>query len=173
MRVKPERREATYHGPACGQTGTSTRQELTAWIQVLTLPIRSRYATDSKSMMDKALKLIDAAKVHELQQIDSPYGNRPSRPFKKTWKLQTDGDLWEQAWKAVLIRAAANLTVRKVKGHAASEDVAQGRATAYDKTGNDKVDKLADEGVTAIQGRGFAKLADWCTRRNGQYRKSL
>ena len=66
-------------------------------IQVLTLPINRRYATDSKNMMDKALKLIEAAKVHEQQQIDSPTGNRPSRPFKNTWKLQADGDLWEQA----------------------------------------------------------------------------
>ena len=76
-------------------------------------------------MMGTALKLIGVANVHEQQQLDSPCGNTPSRPFKKTWKLPTDGDLWEQAWKAVLIRGAANQTVRKVKGHTTIEDVAQ------------------------------------------------
>ena len=63
--------------------------------------------------------------------------------------------------------------MRKVKGHSTSEDVAHVRATAYDKAGNDTVDKLADEGVKAIQGSGFAKLADWCTRRHGQYRNFM
>ena len=55
-------KEATsYYGAALGQTGTSTRQELTAWLRVLAIPCRSLYATDSASMMSKALKLIAAA----------------------------------------------------------------------------------------------------------------
>ena len=105
---KPERREASYHGPACGQTGTSTRQELTVWIHVLTLPIRSRYATDSKSIMDKALKLIDAAKVHEQQQTDGPNGNRSSRPFKKSALLLTIS--------SYLHRSEANIDSNSAKG---------------------------------------------------------
>ena len=55
------REATTFHGAAMGQTGTSTRQELTAWIRVLAIPCRSLYATDSASMMSKALKLIVAA----------------------------------------------------------------------------------------------------------------
>jgi len=39
--------------------------ELAAWIMVLAKPVRSRYATDSKSMMDKALFLIQQAHIIE------------------------------------------------------------------------------------------------------------
>ena len=56
-------------------------------------------------------------------------------PFKKPWGLQRDGDLWEQAWTAVIKRGAANQDLRKVKGHATLEDVQQGKATAEDKYG--------------------------------------
>ena len=99
----PDRQETSYHGLALGQTGTSTRQELTAWLQVLAIPVRSHYATDSASMMGKALKLIEAAKDYEdVKAQGKPY--RKKNPFGKTCGLQTDGDLWEQAWIAVLKR---------------------------------------------------------------------
>ena len=55
------REATTFHGAAIGQTGTSTRQKLTAWIRVLAIPCRSMYATDSASMLNKALRLIQAA----------------------------------------------------------------------------------------------------------------
>ena len=53
--------DTTYYGAALGQTGTSTRQELTAWLRVLAIPCRSFYASDSASMLSKALKLIESA----------------------------------------------------------------------------------------------------------------
>ena len=49
--------------------------------------------------------------------------------------VQTDGDLWEQAWLAILKRGAANQTLRKVKGHATQEDIEAGRSTPEDKKG--------------------------------------
>ena len=79
----------------------------------------------------------------------------PSRnPFRKAWGLQKEGGLWEQAWKAVLKRGAANQDLRKVKGHATKEDVEAGISTAADKTGSDKSDTNADEGVEKIKGKG-------------------
>jgi len=112
---RSEDRETTsYHRAAIGQTGTSTRQELTAWVRVLAIPCRSMYATDSASMLSKALRLIEAAErdpEEEAQGIVIKRGN----PFGKPWGLQVDGDLWEQAWKAVLKRGWQNQTLRKVK----------------------------------------------------------
>ena len=35
--------------------------------------------------------------------------------------------------------------------------------------GNDKRDKLADEGVESIQGSGFVKLASWIAERHDKY----
>ena len=63
----PKREEASYHGQAIGQTLTSTRLELMAWVRVLAMPIRSCYATDSASMMGKAMKLIKAVEEREKQ----------------------------------------------------------------------------------------------------------
>ena len=51
-------------------------------------------------------------------------------PCGKRWGLQIDGDLWEQAWKALTRRGSGNQKLRKVKGHATATDVELGRATA-------------------------------------------
>lgn len=53
--------EESLYGPSLGQIGSSTRQELLAWLRVLAIPIRSNYATESAAMMGKALKLIEVA----------------------------------------------------------------------------------------------------------------
>ena len=60
--AKQERSERNYYEPAIGQTASSTRQELMAWIRVLALPYRTMYATDSASMLAKAKKLIAAVR---------------------------------------------------------------------------------------------------------------
>ena len=89
---QPARNEATYFGPGLGQTSTSTRQELAAWLCVLALPIRSNYATDSASMFSKVNKLIEAAAKHERSGIEEggeqfkarsgrPGGYRPRETF--------------------------------------------------------------------------------------------
>ena len=78
------RQDTTFHGAAIGQTGTSTRQELTAWIRVLAIPCRSCYATDSASMMKKALKLITAAE-RDLEENAKGIKVRRGNPFKKPW----------------------------------------------------------------------------------------
>ena len=87
--------------------------------------------------------------------------------------LQKDGDLWEQAWKAVLKRGPGNQDLRKVKGHATNQDVEKGKATKEDRHGNDKSDKIADEGVEAIGGRGLVKLGAWLEKRHDQYSKFM
>ena len=73
-----DRETTSYHGAAIGQTGTSTRQELTAWVRVLAIPCRNMYATDSASMLSKALMLIKAAErdqEEEAQGIVIKRGN--------------------------------------------------------------------------------------------------
>ena len=83
--------------------------------------------------------------------------------------LQTDGDLWQQAWYAVVQRGSSNQSLRKVKGHATLEDIQKGISNEEDKKGNDKGDELADDGVESIQGRGFVKLASWIADRHDKY----
>ena len=116
--------------------------------------------------------MIEAAKVYEAHQASGkPY--RRKNPFGKPWGLQTDGDLWEQAWIAVLKRGAQNQRLRKVKGHATDADVAAGRASQQDKEGNDKADDNADKGVESIQGPGLVELAGWAARRHEAYKKLI
>ena len=139
---------------------------------VLAEPIRSNYATDSAAMMGKAIKLIEAAKVYENRQCT----HKPSReknPIGKPWGMQADGDLWEQVWQAILKRGAANQQIRKVKGHATSEDVQAGRSTVDDKTGNDKSDANADKGVQSIAGDGLVCLAGWVAKRQAAYKQFI
>ena len=125
LQKKLLREDTTFHGAAIGQTGTSTRQELTAWIRVLAIPCRSMYATDSASMLNKALRLIQDAERNLRGKASGAITLR-GNPFGKAWGLQVDGDLWEQAWNAVLIRGIGNQHLRKVKGHATEEDVEKG-----------------------------------------------
>lgn len=104
--------DTVYFGAALWQTGTSTRQKLTAWLRVLAIPCRILYATNVVSMMNKALRPIKAAEK-TITDMYSGNNNKKGSPFGKPWGLQVDGDLWEQAWKAVL-----NQFLRQVKGHA-------------------------------------------------------
>ena len=87
--------------------------------------------------------------------------------------MQADGDLWEIVWHAILKRGASNQQIRKVKGHATSEDVQAGRSTAEDKSGNDKSDANADMGVQSIAGDGLVKLAGWVTKRQAAYKQFI
>ena len=59
------RGEINYSGGAIGQTGSTTRQELIAWLLVFSLPIRSMHVADSASMLSKAKKLIEAVAQRE------------------------------------------------------------------------------------------------------------
>ena len=164
----PQRRERNDSAPSIGQTGSSTRMELAAWILVLCKPVRSRYATDSKSMLDKAIYLLKQAETVEEKQRKGEKVNA-SNPFKKAWGLQKDGDMWEIAWKAILRRGARNQQIRKVKGHATNDDVEKGKSTREDQYGNDKADKNADVGVEMVYGGGFAKLGQWLANRHSRY----
>lgn len=59
------REEKNHSGAALGQTESSARQELTAWIFVLSMPMRSMYAIDSAHMLTKAKMLLKAVKLRE------------------------------------------------------------------------------------------------------------
>ena len=138
---KEHRKEQDLHGPTLGQTGTSTRHELMAWIAILAEPVRVMYATDSAAMLTKAKQLLSKAKQRE----EARASGKPVKagcPFKKPWRLQTDGDLWEVAWEAIHKRGIHNQDLRKVKGHATHEDVRNGTSTKADKEGNDRNNKV-------------------------------
>ena len=99
----PNRREKNLAMHAIGQDGSSTRQELIAWIISLTLKIRFLYATDSAAMKDKVEQMLQRAKKMEDLQMQGRHVNW-TKPFKKPFNVQRDGDLWAIAWKAIVKR---------------------------------------------------------------------
>ena len=143
-----------------------------AWIAVLAKPMRTMYATDSVAMLIKAKQLMSKAEQRE----EARRKGKPVKagcPFKKAWRLQTDGDLWEVAWEAIHTRGLSNQDLRKVKGHATEEDVREGRSTHQDKEGNDRSDRNADQGVEQLAGEGLVKLGKWIADRQDRYKKFL
>lgn len=166
-----QRKEEDSSGPTIGQTGSSTKHELMAWI-VLTKPIRAGYATDIAAMLCKAEQLLSKARARQ-ETIQAGRRVKKGCPFKKPWGLQTDGDLWEIAWETIWKRGGENQKLRKVKGHATKEDVQEGRNTAKDRVGNDRIDRKADNGVLEIAGEGLVTLGSWAAERHKNYTKFL
>lgn len=79
---KPSSKEKHIAAPANGQTGSSTRMELAAWIAMMTQPVRMMYATDSEGMLSKALMLLQAAKDIEEKEARGEKVDK-QKPFKK------------------------------------------------------------------------------------------
>ena len=123
-------------------------------------------------MVGEALRLIDAAQKHEALPASSTRSNIQNL-VGKPWAVQTDGDLWEQAWAAVSMRGAGNQKLRKVKGHATQEDITAGRATPADKHGNDRSVENAHKGVQPVGCDGLVKLANWAARRHATYKQFI
>ena len=125
--------------------GSSTRMELAAWLLSMTRNKAVYMATDSKAMLDKAAKLMNAAELRTLTK-EEDWWILPN-PFKKPWGLQADGDLWRMGWMAVLARGVGRQTLKKVKGHATARQVEEGVAAEDEKEGNDWADSFADRGA--------------------------
>ena len=83
------RKEEHIFGPTIGQTGSSTRHELMAWLVVLSKPIRTMYATDSAAMLCKAKQLLDKAAARQETKKKERRSKRAARSrshggFKRT-----------------------------------------------------------------------------------------
>ena len=94
-------------------------------------------------------------------------------PIQKTMGLQTDGDLWEIAWQAIIIRGVGNQDLGKVRGHATEEDIQAGRSNHYDRQGNNRSDTNADLGVGMVAGLGLVTLGKWLAARHDKYKRLM
>ena len=100
-------------GRMTGQCNSSTRMELAGSIVAMVRRVPLRIAADSKSMIDKAMKLKQAATqlVNDPESVWWPRKN----PMGKPWSLQPDGDLWKILWDGLLTRGPESVTWQKVK----------------------------------------------------------
>lgn len=160
-----------------GQCGSSTRIEIAAWLVALTRRTAVHMGSDSQSLITKAALIMRTAQDRE-EHEERRHWPMP-RLIRKPWSLQADGDLWELVWKAITRRGTKAQKLAKVKGHATSEDVAEGRVRACDKAGNDWADDLADRGAVRLGGEAMTfctrstvsiALAKWMKKRHRAYR---
>ena len=66
---------------------------------------------------------------------------------KRPWALEKNGDLWQSIEESVEEKGPRSVKVTKVKGHATSEMVAEGKVKGEDKEGNDISDLAANKGA--------------------------
>ena len=139
--------------------------ELSAWIVVLMQPLPVFFATDSASMKNKADNRMEAARQWEVPPSITSWP-MPRDPFKKPWGLQVDGDLCRLAWEAVLSRGPDSQKLKKVKGHATSEDAENGTVEQRDRAGNNNADAVVGYGVLECGGKRLVKITGWLERRH-------
>ena len=89
-----------------------------------------------------------------------------------TWKLISDGDLWEHFYNAVVAKNPKAVKVTWVKGHATEEHVANGITTRRNKEGNEKADETADLG-SDLHGKDLNKLATKYNKRHFFYTRFM
>ena len=97
--------------------------------------------------------------------------------FGKPWGLQADGDLWQQAWLAVLARGPGKQALTKVKGHATQAQVEEGAVREADKVGNDWGDSYVERGARQQLNSRYGEvafdvkwmLAAWLHKRQRRY----
>ena len=136
-------------------------------IPATTQPVTFKFATDSAAMFMKAREMLKAAKERSLNNFMTP--NVTRNPFGKELGLQRDGDMWKVAWQAIGMRGFKSQDPRRVKGHATSEDINEGRSSEKDEAGNDYWDELADDGVLSIGGAGLVLLRKWLAEKMQDY----
>ena len=82
--------------------------------------------------------------------------------------MQTDGDLWEIFWGAILMRGPGSVRITWVKGHATEDDIAKGISSIELRYGNDQADLAATAGTNAHL-PGLLALSRWAAKRHADY----
>ena len=130
--------------PLQGEIQTNNRAELQAVICTLLLEVRPvEVRTDSAYV-------IGGLQRHR-QNLPQPSPKHKSKTIK-------NADLWQELKGILDKRPEESVKFTKVKGHAATEDVVSGAASAEDKFGNDMADALAVAGATMNAQPGAAGL---------------
>ena len=87
-------------------------------------------------------------------------------PYKQSWALMKDGDLWEVFTDLVKIRGPQTVWITKVKGHATQEMVDEGKVEQEDMRGNSMVDRAVDLGAIECQKKVHKYGEMFCWRQN-------
>ena len=157
-------------GPLAGFSTSSTRNELAAAIMGLMFPRPVHIGSDSESFVNKANFLLRAARNWLVTYGSANHSVR--NPMGKPWAMQTDGDLWQIFWGAVLTRGPGSCAFTWIKGHATDEDIAKGISNAVNKYGNCQADRTADDGVASHR-PGLLALCRWMAIRHADYIKFI
>ena len=138
----------SFWGAVVGHRASSTRTELAAGIVAAAASLSMHQATDSMAYKLKVNALLEG------EDLTS----------RKPWSLQKDGDLWAVLERILLQKGFNSARVEWTKGHATQKDIDEGKSSPIKKIGNDKADKLADDGVDAHM-NGLLQLATYYSKK--------
>ena len=141
-----------------GYGGSSTRTELAAGIIALCAHGPVHIGSDSEAFVNTANDILH--KIH--------HNTKPHR----SWKLISDGDLWEHFYRAAIQKGPRSIKLTWVKGHATQEHIDKSITTLVNKAGNDEADITADIG-TALHGQEIINLAQQFHNRHNDYQRLM
>ena len=141
-----------------GYGGSSTRTELAAGIIALCAHGPVHIGSDSEAFVNTANDILH--KIH--------HNTKPHR----SWKLMSDGDLWEHFYRAAIKKGPRSIKLTWVKGHATQEHIDKSITTLINKAGNDEADITADIG-TALHGQEIINLAQQFHNRHNDYQQLM
>ena len=118
-------------GAIPGQRCDSTRAEIVAATAMLAAPVPCHIGIDNLNTVRFASCLI--------QDIN--------HMTKKPYGLIPNGDVLQEFHRHLRAKLAVSVKVSKVKGHATTDDVIEGRTTLSNKIGNDMSDRYATKGI--------------------------
>ena len=166
-----------------GLRGSSTRTEIGAALIALQPPIRVNIGVDNAAVVGRTNAMIDHHKRRKRTvlvnkngalrfggEISPLHANTPLK--QKRWNLVKDGDMWETMNNAIQAKGCDYIRLTKVKGHATSQMVEDGKVKPEDKNGNDEADDSADRGAEKLQ-PGLAGIAGYYARKHHAYKDMM
>ena len=159
---------------------SSTRTEIGASLLAMIRRKPANIGIDSKATIVKGEKLIDHARKRSTTRTKEEDGTlllggevsqyHRDSPWKKCWQLTKDGDLWRKFNEAIIAKNPQAVKLSKVKGHATTEMVEEGKVPFEEKYGNDQADMAAEKGTELGQGL-VKRYATFYEKRHNQYVK--
>ena len=128
--------------------GSSTRCEIATALVAVLRQKPAHIGTDSLALVRKGtayLEHLQARRCTKIKEDDGTLilGGRTSHlhrraPWRQTWQLMKDGDLWDAFGKAADAKNPNAIKLTKVKGHATWQMVKDGTVKPDDRFGNDQ-----------------------------------
>ena len=153
-----------------GLRGSSTRAELASIILALAKYGPMHIGCDNLNAV-KGLKCI-IQHIHNMRSRKVQGKRTNAKPFRTSFSLTTDGDLWNDIHQRMLAKQSGAVAITWVGAHATQEHIREGITTIQNKVGNDAADTAADKGVGS-HGDATVEISYLLAARQAKYNKFM